>query len=444
MLLLTPASLCHYQRQPFPHAAATHCKSFHACSSSLVLYLRPRPRRGPTREEWEQAPSANYESNVDLGYVCSDAPYAASWSDQNNNKGNDDDDDDEIRLVSSNLQSDILDFWGEGRIEWEGVVTGFSNSYNVNHQFKLVSASSKDFNRRIPNRIPTESFEHTDVKAYVACDTFRFVTLMGAPIHARTAAEMTRMVRKHDDDDGMIILYGVDLPAHIDAVEEQTNKIDFYYDRFTSLLSTEIAELQPITIPDHPACTRVYHTARTVTCLLSSVRECNRTEGITNEGIEYSESLAHPGELLVGYHHVDNGSIVYVSGQIVLDNGIVRSNVLAATKKSSTLLWRYTGIGCLSSFMCPTGHALVGRLSLTEEDGGGGGVWYYQCARLLLCRASLGDTIDECETHNISPWTRVDDSGVCRLPSGAFLVGVKHYGASSWYRYAFARLKETT
>lgn len=146
-------------------------------------------------EDWRAAPRPNYETNTDLDYPYSEYPRTFEFP--------------PVEYHSTKLGYEwryrILDFWGEGRIVVGDLVTGFRDSYNVNHQYQLVS-NGLDTGRKIPNRIPTVDYDNVGVAEYVRDGTFLTVTLMGIEITPATAAEMARLLRK--DSDSVVVIYG--------------------------------------------------------------------------------------------------------------------------------------------------------------------------------------------------------------------------------------------
>lgn len=132
------------------------------------------------------------------------------------------------RLTKENIgEVKILDFWGEGRIIERGLITGFPNSYNVNHQHQQVT-NGPNMGKPIPNRIPTVDYNTVSIASFVADNTFQYVTLMGAPLIPAVAQEMYRVVRK--DELARIILYGTG-KAHIleTQVASQNDFVHMHY-----------------------------------------------------------------------------------------------------------------------------------------------------------------------------------------------------------------------
>ena len=143
-------------------------------------------------EDWHRAPRPNYQRNTDLKFPYSEYPRNYQY---------------EFYSVCLPRQdsSTILDFWGEGRIVSDGLVTGFPQAYNVNHQFQLVSTGD-DKGKKIPNRIPTLDYDTVDVGKYVPDGSFDRITVMGTPLVEATAAEIARIIsgEKHS----MVVTYG--------------------------------------------------------------------------------------------------------------------------------------------------------------------------------------------------------------------------------------------
>lgn len=366
----------------------------------------------PRPLEWYEALDPNYDKNCNLNLACSEQPFEPLGCGE--------------LLTYFNIQCDILDFWGEGRIEWEGVVTGFTCSYNVNHQYKLVSPSSDDFNRRIPNRIPTESFANSDIQAYVANDTFPFVTLMGSPIHEVAAREMARVVRRSD---GVILLYGIGVTQHIETFDAQAKHIDFYYDPFTSLLSSELDGLETIAIPDHPEYTRAYHRERSIQYNFSELHVCKRSQRFSGT-TSYTESSARSGSIITGYSRFGD-QFIYESATVTMDNGLV-VGVLRPSSTDSSKEWFYAGSEYDFSFVCPNGFCVVKQLIVSDDDGED--MIWYQVARVVMTRAR-GDKVADCDTRNESVWIH-DNRRETHIPQGACLVGQRCKGQRWWYKYA--------
>ncbi|XP_063829140.1 microvitellogenin-like [Ostrinia nubilalis] len=140
--------------------------------------------------KWEVAPSPNYGVNVDKIYPYSEVPYIGKY-----------------KLVKIPQGSDLLelvDYWGEGRIDEQCGASGFPDCYNVNHPSQCVS-NGADKGRKIPNRVPVQSYTNCDTSSYIKDDSVKTVTLMGAPINNSCSKDIARMV---NEDHGKVIVFG--------------------------------------------------------------------------------------------------------------------------------------------------------------------------------------------------------------------------------------------
>ncbi|MCE3116169.1 DUF2612 domain-containing protein [Enterobacter sp. ASE] len=98
----------------------------------------------------------------------------------------------------------ILDVWGEGRIVTdEGMVTGFDEALNINMYNQKIS-NGPDAGKDIPNLSPVYDYDYPIFSLEDA--SYRFITLMGAPISTGTAMEMCR-VFDSEPEKGVIYLY---------------------------------------------------------------------------------------------------------------------------------------------------------------------------------------------------------------------------------------------
>lgn len=145
-------------------------------------------------DDWRRAPCPNYTLNEDAEFPYSEYPRKVGYEYNS------------VQLPMAISLKWILDFWGEGRIVTDGITTGFVESYNVNHQFQLVS-NGPDTGKKIPNRIPTVDYNSVSVEKYVPNDSFETITLMGAPITAETAAEIARIIGGGDPH-ALVAIYG--------------------------------------------------------------------------------------------------------------------------------------------------------------------------------------------------------------------------------------------
>lgn len=377
----------------------------------------------PDQAVWQLAPQPNYSTNWDLGLNCALGDYMSTSGSY---------------LDESTIQSNILDFWGEGRTEGGGVETGFRNCYNANYQYQLVSPGADDAGRKIPNRIPTISHENSDIGLYVAADTFKFVTLMGSPINKRTAQEMTRVVQK---ENGVIILYGATSQDMVDTFEEEASRIGFVHDKYSSLLVTTIGELETITVSDHPSYTRAYHLARPIqptTCVSRWISVGNESE--KDEDRKYSEIVCKEGEALVGRKHKVDGKTWYKGATIRLSNGVVSAE--CSTKYDACGWVRVESESGepnhFSSYVCPEGAVLMGQ----KRRGDANGDTWYKYGWITLNRR-------ECETYDVSSWIGAEkelgkaSGGYSEFTcsDGTVLVGILRGEERATTRYKYAKVR---
>ncbi len=147
-------------------------------------------------EVWAKAKGQNYETNKKLDY-----PYSG-WKWDSIKKKN------PIKKIGVGKKINLIDFWGEGRIKDNNMITGFPDAYNINHQYQLVS-NGPDKNRKIPNRIPVSNYNNfaDELQKLVEDGSVLVITLMGAPINEDCASEIARMI---DKKDGVVIVYDAD------------------------------------------------------------------------------------------------------------------------------------------------------------------------------------------------------------------------------------------
>ncbi|XP_022832024.1 microvitellogenin-like [Spodoptera litura] len=180
----------------------------------------------PTATVWKFAERPNYVIHVDKSYPYSEVPYLG-----------------EYHLVQIPLEGVIphVDYWGEGRVVTDDGVRGFSNCYNVNQKYQLVSSGS-DRDRKIPNRIPVQSFTECDTTAYIKDNSVMTVTVAGLNIHD-SAKDIARIVSA----DGKVIVFGAtgESPQITDLREELKKK-----GLFPSINATLPIELQGLTFYD--------------------------------------------------------------------------------------------------------------------------------------------------------------------------------------------------
>ena len=166
-----------------------------------------------TLERWRKAPRPNYKLNTDFKFPYSELLFEEDF----------------FLYRLDNLKNgsfiSLVDFWGEGRIMANGLISGFQKSYNINHQYQLVSNGISK-GHKIPNRIPTKDYNTIDTSNYIEDSVVNHITLMGAPITRNCAIEMTRMIRK---DHGVIIIYGFKRTENdIKTLERELRNIHFY------------------------------------------------------------------------------------------------------------------------------------------------------------------------------------------------------------------------
>jgi len=99
---------------------------------------------------------------------------------------------------------DLLDVWGEGRIDDRGLITGFVQAYNLNKSTQKIS-NGVDKGKDIPRLVPVYDYDYPVFP--VKDDVVRYITLMGAPITEQTAQEMYRVLNKNN---GVVMLYDPD------------------------------------------------------------------------------------------------------------------------------------------------------------------------------------------------------------------------------------------
>ncbi|KAJ8709233.1 hypothetical protein PYW07_009059 [Mythimna separata] len=140
---------------------------------------------------WKAAQRPNYETNRDKTYPYSECPFLGEYY---------------LVAIPTSLSNLVehVDYWGEGRIVHQNGVSGFTNCYNVNHTYQLVS-NGPDKGRKIPNRIPVVSYTNCDTSGYIKNNSVKTITIMGAPINSSCAADIARMVHP---DQGKVIAYG--------------------------------------------------------------------------------------------------------------------------------------------------------------------------------------------------------------------------------------------
>ncbi|KAJ8724600.1 hypothetical protein PYW08_016074 [Mythimna loreyi] len=140
---------------------------------------------------WKLAAEPNYNTNIDQDFPYSDLPHQG-----------------EARLlkipVSLNDLIRHVDYFGEGRIVSARGVSGFTNCYNVNHQYRLVS-SGPDKDKKIPNRIPLVSYTDCDTSGYIKHNSVRTVTVAAERLNSSCAKDIARVV---NNDLGTVLVFG--------------------------------------------------------------------------------------------------------------------------------------------------------------------------------------------------------------------------------------------
>nr|AUB45121.1 GBP-binding protein [Helicoverpa armigera armigera] len=141
---------------------------------------------------WKNAKKPNYNTNVDKLFPYSEVPYLGEYN--------------LVKIpVSLNNLIQHVDYWGEGRIVSEDGITGFTNCYNVHHQYHVVSGGA-DRDSKIPNRIPVASCSECDTSAYIRDNSVITVTVTDASrINTSCAKDIARIV---NNDLGRVVVYG--------------------------------------------------------------------------------------------------------------------------------------------------------------------------------------------------------------------------------------------
>jgi len=96
---------------------------------------------------------------------------------------------------------DLLDVWGEGRINANGFITGFEQAYNINRWDQKVS-NGPNRGKDIPKLLSVDNYDNPVFP--IKDDMVSYITLMGAPLTEGTAQEMYRVLNKRK---GVAILY---------------------------------------------------------------------------------------------------------------------------------------------------------------------------------------------------------------------------------------------
>ena len=119
------------------------------------------------------------------------------------------------------IEIDLIDVWGEGFLNHNGMITGFKRSYNINKHNQLVS-NPPDKDREIPNLIPLSSW-NSDF-SIIPNKSVKTITLMGAPITNRTAKEIKRIIHPK----GNVLIYGfTEVDSDRKILEKELQNIGF-------------------------------------------------------------------------------------------------------------------------------------------------------------------------------------------------------------------------
>ena len=139
---------------------------------------------------WKSADEPNYSTNFELLYPYSGFPYEGHYNLV------------KIPVPPKNFIQHV-DYWGEGRVVSGDGISGFPNSYNVNHQYRLVS-SGADRDKKIPNRIPLFEYTFCDTRAYIEDNSVLTVTVSAARMNSSCAKDIARIV---NDEHGKVVVY---------------------------------------------------------------------------------------------------------------------------------------------------------------------------------------------------------------------------------------------
>ncbi|XP_021191694.3 microvitellogenin [Helicoverpa armigera] len=193
---------------------------------------------------WKLARRPNYVTNKDKTYPYSEVPYLGEYNLV------------KIPLSLNNLIEHV-DYWGEGRITTTAGISGFSDCYNVNHVYQLVS-NGADRDRKIPNRIPVVNYTNCDTSSYIKDNSVKTVTIMGAPINTSCAKDIARIV---NSDLGQVIAYGFEKDSQYskNLINELNKKAIFHCPKYTlptglrglTLFDSELAFLNLTAVKDH-------------------------------------------------------------------------------------------------------------------------------------------------------------------------------------------------
>lgn len=167
---------------------------------------------------WKNAERPNYNVNVDKVFPYSEVPYLGDYN---------------LVKIPESLNNLIqhVDYWGEGKIVSGDGKGGFTNCYNVNHQYQLVS-NGLDRDKKIPNRVPVLSYTNCDTSGYIKDNSVITVTVAGGHINTSCAKDIARIV---NNDLGKVVAFGFDSTSQeiINLTTELREKGLFYCPDYT-------------------------------------------------------------------------------------------------------------------------------------------------------------------------------------------------------------------
>ncbi|XP_068621780.1 uncharacterized protein [Battus philenor] len=175
---------------------------------------------------WKHAKPPNYDQHVNKFYPYSELPYAGEYT---------------LLKIPISLRNLIkhVDYWGEGRIITPQGTSGFTDCYNVNEKYQLVSRGG-NVDRKIPNRIPVLSATDCDTSKYIKDKSVELVTISGKAISPSCAQDVARIV---NNDIGKVVALGYDRDSedilNLEAALKRENLL-FYA---TAELPAELNEL---------------------------------------------------------------------------------------------------------------------------------------------------------------------------------------------------------
>lgn len=115
---------------------------------------------------------------------------------------------------------ELLDVWGEGRIDDNGFITGFNNSLNLNKNTQMISNGSQK-GQTIPQQVMVYDYNYPQFP--ITDGAVDFITMMGAPMVAVTAREIVRVLNPKK---GVVILYD---PSQSDIQTFEANMGNLVY-----------------------------------------------------------------------------------------------------------------------------------------------------------------------------------------------------------------------